>query len=227
MTFDWTEEPGPWNEWRLFDKWREQYDTMSLQDQTDFHSEFYKRWTVVHQHGDDRPVDAFFNMFHGEPVRVLEIGGWDGAAAARILPKHGSILEWLNVEICLEAVQNAVVTDERYVAIRPVEWPWDMGEWANYSVLFMQHVAEHMKFDQFKSLVGACVDAEWVFVQSPLPMGAPDWTGYPGCHIIEVGWEAIDEFMSESGFDLVHQWWDTEYSTAPENGRTRIYRRSE
>jgi hypothetical protein len=225
MTFDWSVEPGPWNEWQLFDEWRAQYDTMSLQDQSDFHREFYKRWTVVHQHGDDRPVDAFFNMaFHAMPSRVLEIGGWDGAAAARILPHHANLLEWRNVEFTKEAVDAPVCTDSRYIAEVPEVWPWDT-EYPGYNVLFMQHVIEHMKFDQYKALLGACPDSEWVFLQSPLDMEPRSWVGYPGCHILEVGWNQIDEFMKAQGFELVHSWWDTEYSTAPENGRTRIYRK--
>lgn len=227
MTFDWSVEPGPWNEWVLFDHWREQYDSMTLQDQSEFHREFYKRWTVVHQHGDDRPVDAFFNMaFHALPSRVLEIGGWDGAAAARVLPHHANILEWRNIEFAEDAVANPVCYDERYVAEVPQVWPWE--EWhTGYNVLFMQHVIEHMRYWQFELLLASCPDVEWVFIQSPLDMDGRSWKGYPGCHILEVGWNQIDDLMTAQGFDLVHSWWDTEYSTAPENGRTRIYRRSE
>jgi hypothetical protein len=228
MEFDWSVEPGPWNEWRLFDEWRDKYDSMTIEDQMEFHREFYKRWTVVHQHGDDRPVDAFFDMaFHALPVNVLEIGGWDGAAAARVLPRHPNIMEWLNVEFAKDAVDNPVCTDDRYKAEVPTVWPWFV-QYEGYSVLFLQHVVEHMKFDQFQRLINhAAVDAEWVFIQSPLDMEPRSWKGYPGCHILEVGWNQIDEFMAESGFDLVRSWWDTQYSTAPENGRTRIYRRIE
>ena len=221
--FDWSEMPGPHNEWVLFDHWREQYDNMTLQEQKDFHAEFYKRWTVIHQHGDDGPVDAFFGMVHG-PTRVLEIGGWSGDAAARILPKHPNIEEWRNVEICLDAVANSVCGDLRYIAEEPDVWPWET-EYPGYTVLFMQHVIEHMKFDQFIALLDAVPDVEWAFIQSPLDMEPRSWKGYPGCHILEVGWSAIDEHMAGLGFDVAHSWWDTQFSTAPENGRTRIYRR--
>jgi hypothetical protein len=151
VEFDWTEQPGPWNNWHLFDVWREKYDEMTLEDQTEFHREFYKRWTVVHQHGDDRPVDAFFRMLNNEEKYVLEIGGWDGAAAARILPDNYNILEWRNVEFCEEAVVNPVCFDERYYGQMPEVWPWE-AEYLGFNVLFMQHVIEHMKFDQFKGL---------------------------------------------------------------------------
>ena len=224
MTFDWSVQPGPENRWELFDRWREQYDTMSLQDQTEFHREFYKRWTIVHQHGDDFPVDAFFDALASELVGVLEIGGWDGAAAKRILPKHANILEWLNVEFCEEAVEGSVCDDERYVAEVPARWPWE-NLYQGYNVLFMQHVIEHMKFDEFKRLLDVCPEVEWVFIQSPLDMGPHDWTGYPGCHILEVGWAAIEQHMNSKGFEVVKTWWDTIYSTAPENGRTYIFRR--
>jgi hypothetical protein len=226
VEFDWSVQPGPENNWHLFDVWREQYDNMTLQDQTQFHREFYKRWTVVHQHGDDGPVDAFFNMaFHALPVSVLEIGGWDGAAAKRVLSVHQNIVEWLNVEFTAEAVANPVCHDNRYIAEVPSVWPW-LVEYQGYNVLFLQHVVEHMKFDQFQRLINhAAVDAEWVFIQSPLDMEPRSWYGYPGCHILEVGWNEIDAFMASSGFDLVQTWWDTTNSTAPENGRTRIYRR--
>ena len=225
IEFDWSEQPGPWNLWHLFDVWRENYDKMTLQDQTEFHREFYKRWTVIHQHGDDRPVDEFFEMLEDKPYYVLEIGGWDGAAANRVLPADGNIREWFNVEFTEEAVLAPVCHDDRYRAEVPEVWPWE-AEYLGFNVLFMQHVIEHMKFDQFKRLLGVCPDVEWVFLQSPLDMGPHDWTGYPGCHILEVGWDAIDEFMAESGFEMVRLWWDTVYSTAPENGRTRIYMRS-
>ena len=225
VEFDWSEQPGPWNLWHLFDVWREKYDEMTLEDQTEFHREFYKRWTVVHQHGDDRPVDEFFKLLDSdEPQYVLEIGGWDGAAAARILPDYGNIHEWRNVEFCEEAVVGSVCTDERYYPQVPEVWPWE-AEYLGFNVLFMQHVIEHMKFDQFKALMGACPDIDWVFIQSPLDMGPHDWTGYPGCHILEVGWNDIEEHMNSLGFRKVMSWWDTIYSTAPENGRTHIYMR--
>jgi hypothetical protein len=215
--------PGPHNEWRLFDDWRDQYDTMSLADQQEFHTEFYKRWTVVHQHGDDLPVDAFFGMVEG-PARVLEIGGWDGAAAQRILTNNTSITEWRNVEFCREAVDAPVCADPRYKAEVPEVWPWH-ETYRGYNVLFMQHVLEHMKSNQYEALLYAVPDAEWVFQQSPLDMEPRSWKGYPGCHILEVGWNEIDHIMNFHGFTLVRSWWDTQFSTAPENGRTRIYRR--
>jgi hypothetical protein len=197
---------------------------MSLQDQTEFHREFYRRWTVVHQHGDDRPVDMFFDMIEPELVGVLEIGGWDGTAAARVLPMHANILEWNNVEFCEEAVEGSVCWDTRYVAQSPAKWAWDCDN-RGYSVLVMQHVIEHMKFDQFKALMDSATDIEWAIIQSPLDMGPHDWTGYPGCHILEVGWSDIETFMATRGFEVVKTWWDTIYSTAPENGRTYIFRR--
>lgn len=223
MMFDWSEEPGPWNEWKLFDVWRENYDSMSLENQSDFHREFYKRWTVVHQHGDDRPVDAFFDGLFG-PLNVLEIGGWDGAAAARVLPMNDNIMEWYNVEFTKEAVENPVCHDARYIAEVPEVWPWETL-YQGYNVLFMQHVIEHMKHWQFEKLLQSVPDARWVFIQSPLDMEPRSWKGYPGCHILEVGWTDIDLTMERNGFTLVQSWWDTEYSTARENGRTRIYKR--
>lgn len=141
-----------------------------------------------------------------------------------MLARHANIAHWLNVEICAEAVEASLPTDARYEAEVPERWPW-LDSYPKFNVLFMQHVIEHMKFGEFTGLLDAVPDAEWVFIQSPLEMEGRGWEGYPGCHILEVGWSDIDSLMAERGFVLTDSWWDTIYSTAPENGRTRIYRK--
>jgi len=222
MPIDWSQYPVDWS---MFDDWRAAYDTMSLQDQIEYHSMFYGRWPVVHQHGDDRPVVEFFHDLASEPISVLEIGGWTGDAAQHMLSRHSNIEEWHNQEICREAVAASIPKDNRYWAAVPQVWPWEM-QWPGYNVLFLQHVVEHMKFDQFKALIAAVPNAKHVFIQSPLENEGLTWEGYPGCHILEVGWNEIDNAMAEAGFTLGKTWWDTMYSTAKENGRTRVYHRA-
>jgi hypothetical protein len=211
----------------LFDDWRAAYPTMSLQEQIDFHAQVWKRWPDAHQHSDDKPAEFMFGQLIDQPVSVLEIGGWTGDLAKKMLAAHANIEGWYNIEICAEAVGKAMqIEDERYAAMVPNVWPWESDN-SGFNVLYMQHVIEHMTFEQFIALIDSGPDIEWVFIQSPLEMDGRDWTGYPGCHILEVGWDTIDAAMEQRGFTLQWAWWDTQYSTAPENGRTRIYRRSQ
>jgi hypothetical protein len=227
VAFDWSVMPGPGNLWELFNVWRRNYDVMTLQEQIDFHSEFYKRWTIIHQHGDDGPVLTFFGDTienQPTPARVLEIGGWTGDAAKGVLSRYQNIQEWRNIEICAEAVATPVTNDARYSGEVPTTWVWDQ-EFPGYTVLFMQHVLEHMKMAQFEKLLDKCPDAEYVFLQSPLEYEAWDWQGYPGCHIFDGGWNDVDLTMERHGYTLVQSWWDTDNSSSRENGRTRIYKR--
>ena len=109
--------------------------------------------------------------------------------------------------------------DERYGASALYKWPWEQ-EWEGYQVLFLQHVVEHMRYDQFEMLISQVTDAKSVFIQSPLELGPTDWTGYNGAHIIEEGWVGIDAAMIRQGYVIRFA-----FDGDDVNSRTRIYRR--
>lgn len=204
-----------------FDSWRRNYDSMSLQDQKNFHADFFSKWPEQHFHSEDKHLPDFIEMLP-EGSSVIEIGGWMGNAAELALSSTDKISTWKNIEICQEAIDASVCSDTRYVALCPDIWPWDMDN-SGYNALFMQHVIEHMRVNEFIKLLESMPDVRYIFVQSPLNLDTNPhrWDGYPGCHIFEYGWDDLDAKMGELGFEVVSAWLDEGH----ENTRTKIYKK--
>lgn len=180
-----------------FDTWRHSYDSMSYEDHRKAYSELWDLYPVQ-QHFDAAACSEFLDR--ARPVNVLEVGGWNGELASLVLPTHPSIEGWLNAEICDEAVDATVCFDHRYHAVVPDKFIWEIVAPTDYDTLVMSHSAEHMRWDQLRALFAA-VKPSAVYLAMPLPEDGdnPDWKGYDGTHILEVGWNTINEVLGDAG----------------------------
>jgi hypothetical protein len=183
-----------------FDLWRENYDSMTFADHVETYAEL-QRLYPVQRHFDANACSEFIDLTPG--TRVLEIGGWDGELAREVLGSHDLLRSWENVEICKEVRDHPVFRDTRYTARATSDFAWVCGCYDHIAdTLVMSHVAEHMRWKELQALLSDMPKVRAIYLASPLPQdgSAPDWTGYPGTHILEVGWDSISAFLGGLGF---------------------------
>lgn len=186
-----------------FNRWREAYDAMSYADHVAFYDTVWERYPSQ-QHFDADSASRFFDLY--SPRRVVEVGGWQGELADRMLASNPCIQDWTNYEICRGAVDHSVPKDVRYAAVALDDWVWNRP-WLFEGVdtLVASHVIEHMRARDLEALVGCLDDVQHAFIASPLSGYPASWEGYNGSHILEIGWDGVDEIMSRRGFALLKE----------------------
>lgn len=181
-----------------WDQWRAYYDDWTLDDQRRFYD-----W-VFAEHREQARFDAKtlgrLLAHAGQPVSVVELGGWDGEFAATMLGGPRPISSWTNYEISAAAVRGSVCVDPRYHAVTLEEWYWDGHHEAD--VFVASHVIEHIRLADLRATFDA-TDCRWMFLQAPLAEGPMSWQGYHGTHILEVGWQGVEEELERRGFELL------------------------
>ena len=186
-----------------FDAWRERYPQLSDTE----HLEFYNTIAQAHpdqSHVDTECVDAFFNWISPRQEAVLEVGGWDGALAAAILPEHDGIQMWKNVEISHAAASNAVCRDSRYAAESPslFRW-WKYYDTTPYQIFIAAHVLEHLAWADAQDVLRSIQHCRAVYLEIPIMRyHTIRWHGYEGTHILEVSWTTVQKYMERLGFTM-------------------------
>lgn len=181
-----------------FDEWRARYKTLTFAEHQEYYSKIFASYPNQKHFHDSAPQE-FFAFYPAR--RVLEIGGWDGALAARILALNPQLELWTNLEICVEAAKSSIPTDPRYEAPPLTNWPWTSPR-PTYDTLFMSHSIEHMQVSDIQALLSACPDLDYLYIDTPLSDQPPTWAGYEGTHILEVGWRGLIDLLEEWGFEF-------------------------
>lgn len=186
-----------------FDAWRERYDEMTYRDQM----EFYDQVEIEHPCQKSFSVAAhnrfFWYVTRGNGrLSIIEFGGWKGELAKSMLSSWSSIKKWRNFEICHRAAHHPVCKSPRYSAFVPSSWVWELGH-ASADAVIASHFIEHIKQKQLDALVGrlSVVSVRYLALQAPLPVvDDPDWSGYHGSHILEIGWEKVIAMLAKHGY---------------------------
>lgn len=188
-----------WNDYRA------RYDAMSYEDVAAFHRRVWDLFPDQSHHSPSHLAAFFDARVAGRPVRVLEVGGWRGEAAAASLERHPSIVAWVNYEICEPAATSPVTDDPRYRGMWPTRWPWEVTPpGGRYDVAVLAHVIEHMKVRQLVMLVSwlAAAGVREVYVEAPLRETPRSWRRSDTAHILEVGWASVIGIFKRSGFAM-------------------------
>jgi len=177
-----------------WDAWRARYDTMTFAEQQAFYRDVADRYPEQ-RNFNTKTVTRAFDAIGGRDLSVMEIGGWDGYLASLLLGR-GDIGAWTNYDLI--AVAQAT-TDLRYRLVVLEAFPWEFGHF-QADVLVMCHTVEHMRGRDLARLLDR-VSAPYVYIEAPLPTQGPvDWTGYPGSHILELGWIEASELLVTRGW---------------------------
>ena len=192
-----------------FDQWRKDYRTQSFKD----HQEQYE---VIEE---TYPSQIHFNpafvidFLHSvadklETFKILELGGWKGELAETIRRRYpvlwNHLTSWENYEICISAIKKSVCTDPKYKGIPLNKHIWKYVFFVNeFNIFIGSHVLEHMIGTEARALLSflASLRVTYLYLDVPIPRGSPvDWSGYNGTHILEFGWEHLEEVLERLGY---------------------------
>jgi len=175
----------------LFDQWRENYDSMSSDEQIKFYNEIEKYYPEQKSF-TLKYYDYLFANY--QDVDVVEIGGWKGELADYCLKKY-PIKSWINYDITTEALNKSVCKDTRY-KVKAVSFNWMDSETIESDVCLASHVIEHLSDNDLRKLI-QCIKSKVILFEAPIKKGLNDWTGYPGTHILKMGWDQIDTMFQK------------------------------
>ena len=188
-----------------WDLWRRFYDCLDWSDQVAFYAQ------VAALHPDQSTAtQGFAHLFFealeqdGATPSVIEIGGWDGSLAASVLASNAGIRSWLNFEVAERPVSHPACDDPRYEARIPTDYVWRLPAetFAGHDTLVASHVVEHFKLRDVTGLIERMETLRWCYVEAPLREHdrARSWFGYPGSHVLEVGWAQLEKVFANYGF---------------------------
>jgi hypothetical protein len=180
-----------------FDQWRARYDDLSFDEQ----KQIYERIRELYpnqRHATLERAYPFFDRY--KPETVVELGGWDGWLATCALGQHPEIKRWWNYDL-VEVPQTCI--DKRY-ALKVLERPF----WAHYraaDAFVATHTIEHVKAVELEKIVDS-LTVECCLIEAPIERRPRTWEGYCGTHVLEVGWDAVDEMFEKQGFKVDEAW---------------------
>lgn len=190
-----------------FDTWRERYAAMSFDDQVRFHSRLWESFPSQ-RHFDLACVDEFFAAITDPDLHVLEIGGWTGDVASHVIDNDPRVCEWLNVELCKEALISPALRHPEYDAVVQGDFIWNQPQdfFDQYNVLVMSHSIEHMDNRDVAALAPNLNCMKWMYIDTPLPASyRPSWAGYTGTHKLDMSWDELREFWEARGWEVIGQ----------------------
>ena len=179
-----------------WDDWRVAHPSMTFHDQQEFYSrvlDLYPR----QQSFNPKICHEAFDYIAGEDLAVLELGGWDGGLASQMLHRS-DVARWTNIDL-IEVPQ--VCRSERYEFQVLTDYLWNLPQ-VEADVFVACHTIEHLSTAELAELVG-WLRSPFVYLDAPLKMYPLDWTGFPGSHILDIGWEGVNELLEASGYESV------------------------
>lgn len=181
-----------------WNSWRAHYDDMTTADQQSFYEHVYGGFPDQRRAKTQPLLDLLFHI--DGHVQVIELGGWDGGLAKDVLEVAPRVDCWVNYEICRQAIENTVCEDHRYIAWSKPGFYWHYDH--DGDVFVSCHSIEHLKVDHIRKTLDR-THCRWLHIQTPLAEEPRDWAGYPGTHVIEVGWAGLQAIIESRGWKLL------------------------
>lgn len=181
-----------------FDQWRNNYDTMTTEQQVSYHNELEAKYPEQNHFNYEAVKEA---LQLATPLVVLEFGTWKGDLAAKAM-KDFDVVRWTGVEICEAAIAKTKCPDIFY--IKPNKFDWFNGERGiNAEIAIATHFIEHLSNEHFEQLVRYCKGIPLIHFESTLTPEGNEWDGYLGTHKLTIGWNRINEILAENGYELI------------------------
>jgi hypothetical protein len=182
-----------------FNQWRGQYDTLTFEQQQEYHSELEALYPDQAHYDLDAAKKAFEIV---KPAWVIEAGAWKGNLAAEILSKSDCISQWYAFELCPAAIARTVCNDVRfrYASFNTFNW------WVNNPLvcdLFIAtHFIEHLSFAHLSEMIKS-VKSKHIYFEAPLTDSGENWDNFHGTHKLEVGWSRVSEWLLLHGYKKI------------------------
>jgi len=186
-----------------FERWRNEYDDLSYPRHQDFYTQLVKDHPDQSQHNTE-VVNYFLNAVDEPYFYILELGGWNGGLAQKILPTRPEIMKWDNYEITHYAREWNICKDTRYNVHIPNDFIWNIVLPNNYNIFLSSHTIEHIKRKDFINLIKNLPPSiKYIYLEAPISLSdfKRDWSGDYSTHILEIGWKQVTEILQEYGFE--------------------------
>jgi hypothetical protein len=195
---------------RKFDKYRKKYDSFTFTDKV----KITNKWALKYPeqaHFNYEPIKYWLDNVVTKPASILEIGGWRGDLAAKVLASFDQIIVWHNFDL-LKADSDQKCYDDRYKLISMNDDIWHLSLNHEYNALIATHMIEHIKWREFTEVIKWIPESvRTVLFEAPIQASGENinWMGDHSTHVLEKGWEQIVIEMKNQGFSVYH----TEEST--------------
>jgi len=180
-----------------FDQWRSGYNTRTFAEEMAYHNELEAKYPLQ-AHYNEQAARLVFEMCR--PGRVVEAGAWKANLAALMLAAHPQMESWTAYEICTAAIEKTVCTDSRFRYVTPdrFDWFYSATILAGIDMVVATHFIEHISNEHFEGMAGAINAAQvpYTYFEAPITDDGNTWEGYPGTHILEMGWGHIEKLFS-------------------------------
>jgi hypothetical protein len=189
----------------IFNKWRQDYDTMSLEQQVEFHNEIARQYPEQ-AHYDYDSVSEIIDTF--KPNYILEFGCWRADMAQQALDQFDFIKSWTGIEICTEAIKLSRCSNSKFKYVFPKKFNWfEDKRIYNADMILATHFIEHLSNQHFEQLTKYCKGVKQVYFECPIADEGQNWLDDISTHKLEYGWKDVINLMELQGFKVykIHQ----------------------
>lgn len=188
----------------FFEWWRANYYSITNEENIKIGRDLEERYPTQTSFNLE-VIDDIFNRFVPGAADVLEVGGWKGELASKLIPKY-MVSHWLNIDMCLAAIEKTPKISG-YAAHFPGRFDW----WADtllphffhtYDVFVSAHTIEHLSDLHCLQLLSRISEIPRIILEAPIERTGQTWDGYPGTHILTIGWNVIDRELVARGHQV-------------------------
>jgi hypothetical protein len=194
-----------------WDAWRNAYPDLTYTQQQDFHSLLYAEHPEQRHYSTEHVARAIEQI---EPRTVVELGGWDGDLAHRMLERYPSIKHWCNIELCREAASAGHRRHPNYESPIVDDWYWNLRDSWVCDLFVASHTIEHLTVHHLERTIAA-THARALFLDAPLGDKATPWQGSTTTHTLHTGWIGVTQICNRHGYTLA---WAEDHTTDPASG---------
>ena len=184
-----------------FDNWRNKYETMSIQEQVEYHNDLEERYPEQAHYNYEQVKIALELIKSINEASVLEFGCWKGDLANKSILEYPNIKSWKGIEICENAIQKTNCKLKEFEYIIPKDFNWfEKTIRPECDLIIATHFIEHISDNHFNNLVKYCEGVKYIYFEAPLDDIINNWDGYVGTHKLTYGWNTIIEKMKSIGY---------------------------
>jgi SAM-dependent methyltransferase len=184
-----------------FDNWRNKYETMSIQEQVEYHNDLEVRYPEQAHYNYEQVKSALELIKSINQASVLEFGCWKGDLANKSILEYPNIKSWKGIEICENAIQKTNCKLKEFEYIIPKDFNWfENTIRPKCDLIIATHFIEHISDNHFNNLVKYCEGVKYIYFEAPLDDISNNWDGYVGTHKLTYGWNTIIEKMKSIGY---------------------------
>lgn len=184
-----------------FDNWRNKYETMSIQEQVEYHNDLEVRYPEQAHYNYEQVKIALELIKSINEASVLEFGCWKGDLANKSILEYPNIKSWKGIEICENAIQKTNCKLKEFEYIIPKDFNWfENTIRPECDLIIATHFIEHISDNHFDNLIKYCEGVKYIYFEAPLHDISNNWDGYIGTHKLTYGWNTIIEKMKSIGY---------------------------